>query len=233
MITFLVDSDFQISASKLDNKRLGKQRVEALQILNLIRDIKFLSNYFDIHISTDSRDEFRNSIKMLIKYYKSKSYKFVCSNREYTKISKDHKTIKIKPSQKYIISDNEIIIYNSKIRKVYNKDDVKLPTERVVSLGHVYHPIVYMWFNYTKALKLYINAHITEWMNRDYTNSMQIYEFQNLNTTYPDFVYNQEFHKRHKASLLNKEQLRKEKDWYVHFDDFVESMPFTDYIWNE
>lgn len=36
MQTFLPYSDFKISAACLDNKRLGKQRVETLQILNVL-----------------------------------------------------------------------------------------------------------------------------------------------------------------------------------------------------
>jgi hypothetical protein len=36
MQTFLPYSDFQKSAACLDNKRLGKQRVEAMQILNIL-----------------------------------------------------------------------------------------------------------------------------------------------------------------------------------------------------
>ena len=36
MQTFLPHKDFSISASMLDNKRLGKQRVEALQIYNVL-----------------------------------------------------------------------------------------------------------------------------------------------------------------------------------------------------
>ncbi len=36
MQTFLPYSDFKLSVSCIDNKRLGKQRVEALQILNIL-----------------------------------------------------------------------------------------------------------------------------------------------------------------------------------------------------
>lgn len=38
MQTFLPHKDFSISASILDDKRLGKQRVEALQIYNVLVD---------------------------------------------------------------------------------------------------------------------------------------------------------------------------------------------------
>ena len=48
--TFLTNEDFKISAKSLDRARLGKQRVEAYQILNLIEDIKRLSILLEIEI---------------------------------------------------------------------------------------------------------------------------------------------------------------------------------------
>ena len=39
MQTFLPYSDFEQSLSCLDNKRLGKQRVESMQILNILTGI--------------------------------------------------------------------------------------------------------------------------------------------------------------------------------------------------
>ena len=44
--TFLIDADFKKSAEMLDTKRLGKQRVEALQILHLIQYLRILSIYY-------------------------------------------------------------------------------------------------------------------------------------------------------------------------------------------
>ena len=37
--TFILDHDYNISASKLDRARLGKQRVEAEQILNILLNL--------------------------------------------------------------------------------------------------------------------------------------------------------------------------------------------------
>lgn len=36
MMAFMVDGDFVINATLLDNLRLGKQRVEGMQILNIL-----------------------------------------------------------------------------------------------------------------------------------------------------------------------------------------------------
>ena len=60
--TFLVDPDFRVSASKLDRVRLGKQRVEAYQILIVIRQYRFLARYFglpDFPIGIDTPKEVR------------------------------------------------------------------------------------------------------------------------------------------------------------------------------
>ena len=43
---FLTDSDYRKSAKNLDDKRLGKQRVEAFQILTLLQDLNFLAQYY-------------------------------------------------------------------------------------------------------------------------------------------------------------------------------------------
>lgn len=51
--TFLVHSNFTISASWLDNRRLGKQRVEAYQILLLLEDLNALSICLNIPRPTD------------------------------------------------------------------------------------------------------------------------------------------------------------------------------------
>lgn len=45
MNTFLPYADFQKSAQTLDMKRLGKQRVEAFQILNLLRGVSISANW--------------------------------------------------------------------------------------------------------------------------------------------------------------------------------------------
>lgn len=66
MKTFLVDRDFQKSAKMLDNKRLGKQRVEAYQLLRIIRILRKFHEFFSIpHPKT--RDQFLYNIDLYIK----------------------------------------------------------------------------------------------------------------------------------------------------------------------
>jgi len=52
--TFFVADNVYISASCLDNKRLNKQVVEALQIYNNIRNLKLLSTHYNIPFPLNS-----------------------------------------------------------------------------------------------------------------------------------------------------------------------------------
>jgi Pyrimidine dimer DNA glycosylase len=54
--TFIVNRDFKVSASKLDRARLGKQRVEAQQILDVILSLKYCSKHLDIQLLTLETD---------------------------------------------------------------------------------------------------------------------------------------------------------------------------------
>lgn len=71
--TFLVDSDFKVSASQLDSRRLGKQRVEAYQILNILENIRILSGQSGIRCKEDF-NTFVNEIK---KWYRNKPYVYI------------------------------------------------------------------------------------------------------------------------------------------------------------
>ena len=44
--TFLICPDYAASAAGLDRKRLGKQRVEAYQALNLVRSLRYLGTHY-------------------------------------------------------------------------------------------------------------------------------------------------------------------------------------------
>lgn len=66
---FITHFDYTTSAKNLDNKRLGKQRVEALQILNLIQDLKFLSQRYNKPRPINPYD-FRAWVRTLASLYK-------------------------------------------------------------------------------------------------------------------------------------------------------------------
>ena len=114
MQTFLPHKTFYLSAKMLDYRRLGKQRVEAKQILNAL--------------------------------------------------------------------DPE-----------YNKKGWKT------------HPAVLMWKGYEEALKYYANCMITEWKQRGYNNTMELYKVDPDKYELPPFVGIEDFHKSHRINLLRKD----------------------------
>lgn len=131
MQTFLPYPDFARSAACLDSQRLGKQRVEAYQILNTLAD----------------------------------------------------------------------------------------PTRR----GWRNHPAVSMWRGYEDALRLYMNAMITEWARRGYRNTMALARVAGP-PRLPSWLGDPAFHASHRANLL-----RKNPEFYSRYG-WTES-PDLPYIW--
>jgi hypothetical protein len=202
--TFLVDEDFRESAKKLDNRRLGKQRVEAYQILNLIENIRILSNQCGIRCMGD----FQEFVREIKKWYQKKPFVYILSGDfliEHLKQGDEHEE--------------------------WNKNKITVETgERVIKMGFCNHPIVEMWFGYEDALKEYIDCHIDEWMARGYKNTMKRYGVKGGEK--PVWCGWKKFHDNHKGALINKEVDREEKIWYQKMDDFVEVKEnYVDYIW--
>lgn len=144
--TFLVDSDYRKSAQQLDYRRLGKQRVEAYQILNLIQNIRLLSAKSGIHLISGEKN-FQKFVQDIKKWYTKLGYL-------------------------YIITADETLVecYQDKKEAKVGKD------ERLIKMGFCNHPAVEMWYGYEDALKEYINAHIEEWVARGYKNTMKTYD---------------------------------------------------------
>ena len=96
--TFLVDRDFKKSAQLLDSRRLGKQRVEAYQILNLIENIRILSTQSGIRCVSD----FQTFVRELKKWYASRHFVYILcgdylieTNDKSPTIGKDERVIKM------------------------------------------------------------------------------------------------------------------------------------------
>jgi hypothetical protein len=92
MITFLTDTNFEKSAQSLDNKRLGKQRVEAKQILDTILKLKFLSKKFNITISIPYYSWVRN----VMKTYKTSNKILIKNGNKFELVENSRKDEKIK-----------------------------------------------------------------------------------------------------------------------------------------
>jgi hypothetical protein len=194
MMTFLVDPDFRISASQLDNARLGKQRVEALQILLLLRKLHLVALLIDVAIPAReiSISRKRMWIKELVRMYRESPVR--------------------------ILAQRDGVVLQVSSDKPHDK------------LGWFSHPIVAMWFGYEEALVEYLHAHLSEWIKRGFVNTMIFQDFQGK-VVYPDWIFESRVHDNHRGALLKKEIVRKEKRWYTLKDSFVNSSPFTDYIW--
>jgi hypothetical protein len=209
--TFLVDSDYAKSAEQLDSRRLGKQRVEAYQILNLIENIKILSIQSGIIYGSSSLvvsskktqiSNFQSFVSQLKKWYNSQSFVYILTDK-YDSSSKLIQSVEKKP---------------------------EIPAEqRVIKMGFCNHPAVEMWYGYEDALKEYIDAHIREWIHRGYKNTMKIYDVKAKN--HPQWCGWAKIHENHKGALLLKELDRKEKPWYQYKEDFLKVKKFEDYIW--
>jgi len=84
------------------------------------------------------------------------------------------------------------------------------------------HPAVKMWKGYEKALKLYYNEMVKEWIRRGYKNSMSLYEVSDV--ILPHWLGNSEFHSSHRSNLL-----RKNYDFYCQYG-WIENLS-KPYIW--
>lgn len=163
------DPNYVRTMSLLDNRRLGKQRVEAYQLLNILEDIDYIISQThccepilqvdssELALSFDQQaTKYLNrcqAIKDVIKYYKSSKQRFAfdTETKQYTNIT------------------------CSSSDKRY----------RQVTLGFASHPAVRMWVGYIRALKIYINASIAEWVRRGFKNTMQIYDVDIVGAIHP------------------------------------------------
>jgi hypothetical protein len=86
------------------------------------------------------------------------------------------------------------------------------------------HPAVRMWVGYEDALKYYFNIICHEWIKRGYKQNMHMFYIEYDKIVFPYWLGNEEFHSRHRASLLFKNY-----EWYKQFGWKEE--PRIDYIW--
>lgn len=226
--TFLTDRDFAVSASRLDSRRLGKQRVEAYQILNLLYDYKRLAKIYSMPIPADSSEYKKWTREIAHKYRDSGDYLFY-HQKEWVWISRETKPDKLGNNEQAIVEGNRIKVCKKDGTFVYkSKYSVILPGDRLMTMGFCYHPCILMWLNHIDALKEYIDAHIHEWVKRGNSNNMKIYNVKA--TSYPSWVSDPDLHRNHKAALLSKEIARKEPEWYCNYPDFIKAHAIYDGI---
>lgn len=219
--TFLTDADFRKSAKNLDRQRLGKQRVEALQILQVCQDLQDLGNLFDSPLSQNQAEG--DWIRLIAQKYRSYPYSFIfrkINSTQIMRIAIRKESLAFLPKKKaqvpYLVEAPQETFY-------YYPDD------HLVKLGWCYHPAVKMWLGFEDALKAYIQAHIQEFIARGYKNNLIIDPPENIRR--PSWTFDPELHQNHRAALLKKEIDRKEPSWYAKIPEFTSAGPFIDYKW--
>lgn len=191
--TFIICSDMKKNFKYLDRQRLCKQRVEAMQILNILLDAKLISKVYGLPrcpkvLKPDTGNDFLLRVKWLQDIYKTYKKEDTCLVVE--------------------ISTNKIFRIERKEIKDYGKDF------RKISGGFYNHPMTHMWIGFESALKHYINLCIDEWVKRGYKNNMKIYEIKEEKLRLPFWIDCKVLYYSHRSALYRKEIVRKEKAWY-------------------
>ncbi len=178
--TFLPFRDFVKVAKCLDRQRLGKQRLECKQIINLLEYIDKCKYSDEIKGELILDHKFRQTL-----FYKGQSP------------------------------------FETKAQ--YFDDSEKNKGKKPRKIAWINHPAIKMWVGYTLALKEYYNIMITEWIERGYKNTMQLYEIKE-DIIYPWWIDWEMLHYSHQASLNRKDPN------YYHFEIPNEYTKYT-YIW--
>jgi len=137
---------------------------------------------------------------------------------------------------------------NGKTKKLRNREVYKIkskyilfPNDKVYKLGFSQHAVVKMWIGYEMALKYYINVHIKEYLKRGknrkipYKMNLPRYEINKDQLILPWWITNTKMViYSHRTSLLRKEKLRNEPEWYINnmtFTKIKDIWKSYGYIW--
>lgn len=228
--TFLISSDFDKNAQLLDNARLGKQRVEAYQILDLCKSLHILAKLYNNPLPNDPY-EYYDWIRQIAKRFKQDGVYYVERDEKIYSVTKKPKMRKLRAGEEILSIDSEFVT----IQSIKNKRKSKIPSnlfvnryEVYITLGFVYHPAVAMWLGHEDALRAYINSCIKEWIMRGNSNTMKMYSIPE-NYQIPPWVSDSYLHENHKSNLLTKEIERNESAWYIKLFPHVKT--HVEYFW--
>lgn len=86
------------------------------------------------------------------------------------------------------------------------------------------HPATRMWRGYEKALSVYYNTIVIEWVRRGYKNTMPLIAWDNaLEYEAPPWLGDEAFHASHRSNLI-----RKKPEFYGPLWDEPDDLP---YVW--
>lgn len=209
---------YRKSASLLDSKRLNKQIVEAEQILNLVESFHVLGKMFEDPVPKDNYKCY-DWIRKIKKKYDALTHILFLHQGKYIWYNKNKpRPKKLRYDEEYTI-EGDIIIYRG---EKYPKFSLILPGDNYFTLGFYSHPIVLMYLNYSDSLKYYINSHLDEFIAKGGKPGAikRKCKINCENIVHPPWALDPKFHENHKAALLTKEIVRKEKPHYINFKDF-------------
>ena len=229
--TFLVDKDFRVSASKLDNLRLGKQRVEAYQILIALTQLRFLARYFsipDYPVGIDTPKTQREAwIHSVLSSFKLSGYSAMHIRGDILILYQPGQALPRKPeSGNKLLYDSAtglVFEVKGKRQKVVASgpwDTFVIPGEELITTGFRKHPAVCMWLGFEESLKDYINAHIETWIARGKNNTMRTYAIS-PNYLRPTWTFSDAVINNFKSTLIEREIQRTEPIWYMKQGDFI------------
>lgn len=232
--TFILSTDFHVSASKLDNLRLGKQRVEAYQILIALNQLRFLAKYFgipDYPIGVDTPKDQREAwINNVIVTFKQTGYSAILIRENIIIHYYPGQILPRKPESgnKLLYDSVNDLVYEikGKRQKIVSSGPsytFVLPGEELITtMGFKKHPSTTMWLGFEDCLRQYINAHIEIWISRGKNNTMKTYEVPE-NYSKPSWTMSDAVIDNFKSTLVDREIKRHEPAWYLKQSDFVDA----------
>ena len=233
MNTFLVDHDFLTSARKLDKRRLGKQRVEAYQILTILQNLHMLATIlqisaFPIQDVTKTKAQRDEWIHYVLAKFKSTGIKaiHICIESQTVRYYYNKEEYPIRPtSEEELNYQDGVVTHFRRLKrsiKLLNsgpRERFVFPDDYFITSGWVMNPAVSMWLGFEETLKLYINAHIQAWKERGYRNTMSTYNLVSC-STHPAWI-GEDIFTNFKSTLIEREIERSEAGWYIYQYDFI------------
>lgn len=111
-------------------------------------------------------------------------------------------------------------------QRVEAKQIITILSGQASSTAWLSHPAVLMWKGHLKALQLYYNTIVNEWIRRGFTNNMPIFKIKG-DVPMPWFIGNKSFHLSFQANLLRKNLAYYSK----YFKEVPKKYILYTYIW--
>lgn len=210
--TFITRYPLSDAIKDLDYRRLGKQRVEAQQVLTAILSAHAIAKEYCLPECPSTLEHPGPRGDILREIW-------------YTTVYDYYKTV-VNARNEYLYRDNDGTKFSTTLSKTCYKR---------VGFGFAHHPVTFMWVGYEDGLRYYIALCIEEWIKRGYKNTMTIYLFSQ-EPELPWWVKCPTFQHSQRSALLRKEKIRKEAPWYWKMSHIVDGTAntvwyHTGYLW--